>query len=153
MQVVCVVDLDETLGHFNSNKQFIVRPHAHLLLDFLKILNIDIILWSNGKDDYVEHVINKHFTIFVDPLLNTRVFGRTVCNISNKQYGFIKHSKTIRKLYIENINLIALDDKIDSNMDLEYDLRIKVQPYKGKNTQDYELFTVMGKIIDYLKNV
>lgn len=152
MKIVCVIDLDETLGHFTASNQFIVRPYAHLLLDFLIVLNADIILWSYGSDTYVEHVVNTYFDIFLKSEIKTRVYGRTVCEISKRKYGFTKHSQVVRKLYVDNINLIALDDRININMDSGYDLRIQVEPYNEKNTQDDELFLVLCKIIKYLKN-
>lgn len=151
MKIVCVIDLDETLGKFTNNNDFVVRPYAHLLLDFLIVSNIDIILWSYGSDQYVEHVINNHFNIFVNPDIKTRVFGRTICEISKRKYGFIKYSQVIRKLYIDNINLIAMDDRININMDEGYDFRVQVEPYNEKNKEDDELFRIMCTIIEYLK--
>ena len=153
MKIVCVIDLDETLGHFTTNNQFIVRPYAQILLDFLTVLKADIILWSYGSDAYVEHVINTYFTdTFLREKIKTRIYGRTVCEISRRKYGFTKHSQVIRKLYIDNINLIALDDRININMDSGYDLRIQIEAYNEKNTQDEELFLTMCKIIKYLKD-
>lgn len=152
MKFVCAVDLDETLGHFNLSNQFIIRPYAYVLLDFFIVANIDIILWSNGSDNYVESIINKHFDIFVNNKLKTRVYGRTVCNISKHRFGYIKCSKIIRNMYNENVLLIGLDDQININMDSGYDFRIHVEPYKVKNLNDEELFLVMCKILNYCKN-
>lgn len=151
MKVVSVIDLDETLGKFINSSEFIVRPYAYLLLDFLKVANIDIILWSYGSDSYVEHVINTHFQIFNNSNIKTRLFGRTVCETSKRKYGFTKHSQIIRKLYIDNINLLGIDDRANINMDEGYDFRILVEPYNEKNKQDNELLQVIFKIIEYLK--
>lgn len=151
MKVVSVIDLDETLGKFTNSNEFMVRPYAYLLLDFLKVANIDIILWSYGRDSYVEHVINTHFQIFNDSNIKTRVFGRTVCETSKRKYGFTKHSQVIRKLYIDNINLIGIDDRANINLDEGYDFRVLVAPYNEKNKQDNELLQLLFKIIAYLK--
>lgn len=151
MKVVSVIDLDETLGKFINSNEFKVRPYAYLLLDFLKVANIDIILWSYGSDSYVEHVINTHFQIFNNSNIKTRLFGRTVCETSKRKYGFTKHSQIIRKLYIDNINLLGIDDRANINMDEGYDFRILVEPYNEKNKQDNELLQVIFKIIEYLK--
>lgn len=151
MKIVSVIDLDETLGKFTNSNDFVVRPYAHLLLDFFTIANIDIILWSYGSDHYVEHVINNHFDIFINPDIKTRVFGRTICETSKRKYGFTKYSQVIRKLYIDNINLIGIDDRININMDEGYDYRVLVEPYNEKNKHDDELLQVMCKIIAYLK--
>lgn len=151
MKTVCVIDLDETLGHFTGGHEFLVRPYAHLLLDFLAVVEIDLILWSYGSDQYVEHVINTCFDIFVHPDIRTRIFGRTVCETSKRRYGFTKHSQVIRKLYLDDIHLMGLDDRININMDTGYDFRVQVEPYDGKNKQDKELFETMCKIIAHLK--
>lgn len=151
MKITSVIDLDETLGKFINSSEFIVRPYAHVLLDFLRVTKIDIILWSYGSDPYVEHVINTHFNIFSNSNINTRVYGRTVCETSKRKYGFIKHSQVIRKLYIDNIILIGIDDRANINMDEGYDFRILVEPYDEKNKYDNELLQVMFKIIEYLK--
>lgn len=151
MKHVCVIDLDETLGHFNSNRLFLIRPYAYMLLDFLIVTHFEIVLWSFGTDNYVEHVINTYFDIFTNETLTTRVFGRSVCEISNRKYGSKKHSKIIRNLYKERIYLIALDDQVNTNMDSGYDFRIQVEPYIEKNMSDKELLHVMDKIIQHLK--
>lgn len=151
MKCVCVVDLDETLGHFNASHQFLVRPFAYMLLDFLIVTNFEITLWSFGTDNYVEHVINTYFDIFANETFKTRVFGRSVCEISKRKYGSKKHSKIIRNLYNETIHLMAIDDQVNINMDSGYDFRIQVEPYTEKNMADKELLHVMDKIIQHLK--
>lgn len=151
MRYVVIVDLDETLGHFNASHQFLIRPYAYMLLDFFIVTHIDIILWSNGSDSYVEHIVNTYFDIFTNETLKTRLFGRSVCDISKRRYGSRKHSKIIRNLYKETVHLIALDDQVNTNMDPGYDFRIQVEPYTQKNTTDKELLHVMDKIIQHLK--
>lgn len=150
MKRVCVLDLDETLGHYNASHEFLIRPHAYLLLDFLTVTHFDVILWSLGSDSYVEHVINTYFDDFTHKTL-TRVFGRSVCEISKRKYGSSKHSKIIRNLYKETIDLIAIDDQVAKNTDAGYDCRIQVEPYTQKNTADEELLHVLRKIIQHLK--
>lgn len=151
MKKVCVIDLDETLGKFTNSSEFIVRPYAYNLLDFLRIAKMELILWSYGSDLYVEHVINTHFDIFSKFNNKTRVYGRTVCETSKRKYGFLKHSQVIRKLYLDNILLIGIDDRANINMDEGYDFRILVEPYNEKNKYDNELIQVMFKIMEYLK--
>lgn len=152
MKIVCVIDLDETLGHFNANNQFLVRPFAHFLLDFLIVANIDIVLWSYGSDFYVEHIINEYFNIFMKDSIRTRVYGRTACEISKHRFGYTKCSKVLRNIY-KDVILIAMDDQVNVNMDSGYDLRIHVEPYKEKNENDNELFQIACKIIEYCKNI
>lgn len=152
-RVCCVLDLDETLGHFNTNHQFMVRPFALLLLDFFIVTHIDIVLWSYGSDSYVEHVINTHFDIFKNENLKTRLFARSVCEISKRRYGNRKHSKIVRSLYKETVYLIAIDDQVNINMDTGYDFRIKVEPYIHKNVNDRELLFSLQKIIEQLKEI
>lgn len=151
MKKVAVIDLDETLGKFTNSSEFIVRPYAYKLLDFLRVAKMDLFLWSYGSDPYVEHVVNTHFNIFCNFNIKTRVYGRTVCEASKRKYGFLKHSQVVRRLYIDNVILIGIDDRANINMDEGYDLRILVEPYNEKNKHDNELLQVLFKVIEYLK--
>lgn len=151
MKAACVIDLDETLGVFENDNRFIIRPYAHLLLDLLIVANIDIVLWSLGSDTYVEYVINNYFDIFLNKDLQTRIFGKSASKISEHRYGYKKCSKVIRNLYSQNILLIGIDDRSNTNMDSGYDLRINAEPYETPNENDDELLLIICKLIEYCK--
>lgn len=144
--IVCVLDLDETLGFFD-NTTFNVRPHVNFLINFLIFSKIDIILWSYGTDTYVESIINGHFPCLVQHA--HKLFGRTQCKISEFRYGMCKSSEHIRKLYENEIVLIGIDDRVNDTMDDRYDMRILIEPYNKINTNDNHLITVIQKILDF----
>lgn len=151
MEIICVLDLDETLGFYEDGVGFHKRPYVDLLLNFLKFSNIKFILWSLGEDSYVKLVINsfilniKHFAF--------KIWGRTQCNKSKQLYNVVKCSEHVRKsLPNKNIFLIGVDDRVNQMMDNKYDLRILVQPYQTQNSKDIELVTVIEKIIMHINN-
>lgn len=142
---VCVLDMDETLG-FSSGDTFHVRPKFHTLLNLLRLIRADIILWSMGTDDYVRRTVNGFL-----PELSThayKLFARTECYYSQSYYQYKKASSHIRNMYQQSIFLIAVDDMVNENMDDQYDLRIHVQPYDKVNSCDKELVFVCEKIVN-----
>ncbi|GBN19723.1 hypothetical protein AVEN_261800-1 [Araneus ventricosus] len=142
---VCVLDMDETLG-FSTGDTFHVRPKFQTLLNLLRLIRADIVLWSMGSDEYVHRVVNGFL-----PELATRVyklFARTECNYSETYYSYPKASRHIRDMYPHSIFLIAIDDTVSQNMDEQYDLRIHVQPYTKVDSCDKELVLVCDKIIN-----
>lgn len=147
MKIVCILDLDETLGFFDDYT-FHVRPNVNFLINFLRVANIDIVLWSLGSDHYVKSILNG----FLPDICKyaTKVFARTVCIKSNDTCGIPKCSDFIRKIYNEEIILIGVDDRVNEVMDNRYDFRILVQNYNSQNLQDKELISVIEKITHFL---
>ncbi|GFY66921.1 FCP1 homology domain-containing protein [Trichonephila inaurata madagascariensis] len=146
MSFVCVLDMDETLGYFDGST-FQIRPKLMFLLQFLYMKEIKIVLWSMGEDEYVMRICNgflQKISLYADV-----IFGRKECKVSERKYGFCKASEHIRTLYTEPIILIAVDDKVNQNMDDMYDLRIYVKPYKKVDSNDLELTNVVEKITSF----
>lgn len=147
--IVCVLDLDETLG-FYDGKVFHVRPKFNTFLLFLKYIKAKIILWSLGSDDYVRRVIQGYLPELAD---NNKMvykrFARSESYFSNYHYQKYKSSKHIRHLFKPyTIFLIAVDDKVGTNMDDEYDLRVHVKPYLKVNSCDKELSRAIETILN-----
>lgn len=147
---VCVLDMDETLGFYDSNT-FHVRPKFKAFINFLKLIHADIILWSMGSDSYVHRIVNGFLPDLRDHLF--KLFGRSECEYSTTYYQFPKASAHIRDLYPSlSIFLIGIDDKVTENMDEQYDLRIYIKPYTKVNSCDKELMLVMEKMIEGISN-
>lgn len=152
MEIVCVLDLDETLGFYEDGVGFHKRPYADFLMHFLKFSGVKFMLWSYGDDAYVKLVINS----FVLNLREFafRVWGRTQCEKSKRLYSVVKCSEHIRKsLKNKNVFLIGIDDRVNEMMDNRYNLRIFVEPYKSQNSKDIELVAVMEKIVTHLNGI
>lgn len=145
MTIVCVLDLDETLGTFYQN-MFYVRPKVTLLINLLRLLQADIILWSYGEDDYVRRVINGHLPIISNYAY--KIFGRSESHRAEKLYRYAKASEHIRNMYESTIFLMAVDDQVSKNMDSKYDIRIQVPPYRKPNPNDRILVAICEKIIE-----
>lgn len=143
---VCVLDMDYTLGYFDGNT-FNVRPNVEFLIDFLRVTQADIVLWSLGRDDYVEQVIAS--TLHGILTHAKIVFGRTEGHHSVRKYGYQKCSEHIRTMYVSDILLIGVDDKAAENMDDRYDLRIHVKPYKTTDLKDVELIKVVKTLVSF----
>lgn len=145
---VCVLDMDLTLG-FHSARKFHPRPKLKTLLQFLKLIQADIILWSHGKDAYVKDMVNAYLPDVAE--CTHTLFGRTECEYSKKFYNYLKASEHVRdmyrKRYSQNILLMGVDDNVTINMDDGYDLRIYVKPYETVNSCDKELMVVVEKMI------
>lgn len=142
--VVCVLDMDETLGSFDK-ETFHVRPRLQTLIDLLRLTRIDIVLWSLGGDEYVHRVVNG----FLPEIARHahKVFARRECDRSYERYQYYKASEHIRVMYDHCIFLIGVDDKVSQNMDSQYDLRISIRPYKKPDPTDRALLDVCEKII------
>lgn len=151
MNIVCVLDLDETLGYYEDGIGFHARPFADLLFQFLKFSNIKFILWSYGDDSYVKLVINS----FIIDLKNMayKIWGRTQCKISKDRYEVVKCSEHVRKIFDGQVFLIGVDDRVNEMMDDNYNLRIKVEPYQTRNAKDIELVKVIEKIIKHINDI
>lgn len=143
-KVVCVLDMDETLGTCND-KTFHLRPKCKMLINFLQIIQCDIILWSLGSNTYVEKIIKGTLTDIKKHAY--KVYGRSKCKWSKSTYNYYKASEAIRNLYGETIFLMGVDDRAGQNMDSGYDLRIHVKPYRKPNPHDRALSEVIEKII------
>lgn len=144
--IVCVLDLDETLGYFDKNV-FHVRPKVDFLVDFLRFSQIDFILWSLGSDSYVTRVVNGYLPEVAQYAY--KMFGRSECSTSCELYNYKKCSEHIRIMYERDILLIGVDDKAMENMDNGYDMRIAVKPYEETDNQDRELFKVVEEITKF----
>ncbi|KAG8173840.1 hypothetical protein JTE90_016329 [Oedothorax gibbosus] len=143
---VCVLDMDETLG-FYEGTTFHVRPQYHTLIQFLQLINADIILWSLGADNYVQRVVNG----FLPELAKhaVKIFARSESEFSKTYYQYAKASEHIRDYYLPtSVFLMAVDDRVNDNMDNQYDLRISVKPYTKVNSCDKELLKVIQVLIN-----
>lgn len=142
--MVCVLDMDECIGKYRGS-QFHVRPFTDTLIGFFRLLNIKLILWSLGGDDYVRRCVNgflpaikKHASF---------IFAKKECTIAYAKYGYYKASKHIRDMFDSEIYLLAIDDKVSTNMDKGYDLRVYICPYNAPNSKDKGILDVLTKII------
>lgn len=150
MTCVCVLDMDETLGVFHKNV-FHVRPKLNVLINLLLLLNIDIVLWSLGEDDYVRRVVNGYLPDIAEHAF--KIFARYEAGVAKDRYNFWKASEHIRIMYEQPIFLMAVDDRVKENMDASYDVRIHVRPYKVPNPSDRVLLKVCEEIIECMSHV
>lgn len=144
MRVVVVLDMDETLGVF-EDEMFHVRPHAEFLIQMLRCMNVDMILWSLGDDAYVRHVVNHYLPLVAAHAY--KIFARQECQASFREYGYSKSGHHIRTMYDEEIFLLGVDDQASTNMDCFYDIKIHVQSYKKPDKSDRCLLPVCEKIV------
>lgn len=143
---VCVLDMDETLGFYEGNA-FHVRPQFKTLINFLRLIRADVILWSLGTNSYVQRVVNGFLPEIAQHAY--KLFARSESDYAHMYYKYSKASAHIRDLYQpESIFLIAVDDKVSENMDDQYDLRVHVKPYAKVNSCDKELLKVVETIIN-----
>ena len=143
--IVVVLDMDETLGVYHNNV-FHTRPKVDFMIKMLRAMDIEIILWSLGEDDYVRRVVNGFLPSIYS--FAYKIFARSEAKISMKLYGFYKASERIREMYDEPIFLIGVDDKVSNNMDPAYDIRIHVPPYNKPENKDRCLLDVCEKIVE-----
>ena len=144
---VVVLDMDETLGVF-ENDHFHVRPYVEFMLQMLKCMNVDIILWSLGDDDYVYQVVNSYL-----PLIKKfayKIFARNEGKESVRLYGYAKSGQHIRDMYEEDIVLLGVDDQVFVNMDSAYDLKLPIKPYKKPDKMDRVIWCICEKIVKYI---
>ncbi|KMQ83066.1 nuclear lim interactor-interacting [Lasius niger] len=146
MSIVCVLDMDETLG-FSDEKTFYRRPKIEFLINFLRLQRIDIILWSLGKDEYVKQMMNGFLPEITKYAY--KVFARNESERSLRQFEIKKASEHIRSLYDRTILLIGVDDRAGEVMDEGYDLRIQVGVYDAVKPDDSELVDVVEKIMRF----
>lgn len=142
--IVVVLDMDETLGVYLDDV-FHVRPNVDFMIQMLRCMDADIILWSLGDDSYVQHVVNKYL-----PQVTAyayKIFARTEAKKVHKRYGYSKAGSHIRDLYEENIFLLGVDDQVDVNMDSTYDVKIHIQPYENPDNSDSAIWNICEKIV------
>lgn len=143
--IVVVLDMDETLGIF-QNGYFHVRPNVDFMLKMLTCMNVDIILWSLGDDDYVHQVVNGYL-----PLIKKfahKIFARTEGRESLQLYGYSKSGYHIRDMYEEDIVLLGVDDQVFTNMDTAYDFKFPIKPYKKPDKTDQVIWYVCEKLVE-----
>lgn len=150
MTSVCVLDMDETLGVFHKNV-FHLRPKLNVLIHLLRLLRVDIVLWSLGEDDYVRRVVNGFLPDIASHAY--KIFARREATMAKNKYRYPKASEHIRIMYEEPIFLMAVDDHVSQNMDAHYDVRIHVKPYQAPNPSDRTLLKVCEQIIECMANV
>lgn len=150
MKIVCVLDLDETLGFYDKySSKFLVRPYAETLIRVLHYSSVDIILWSYGADKYVKNIINYDLPIIKKYAY--KIFARTQCTYSKTMCDTLKCSKIIRSLYKDqDIYLIAVDDNVNTVMDSNYNLRINIEPYNTIDKNDKHLADAIEKIFAHI---
>lgn len=147
MKLVCVLDMDETLGVF-KNDIFHVRPKIDVLINLLLLLNVDIILWSLGDDDYVKRVVNGFLPKIA--LYAYKLFARKESGASMTNYNYAKAGEHIRIMFENPIFLIGIDDQAKHNMNSTYDLTIYISPYNKINGNDREILKVCETLIQNL---
>lgn len=152
MTIVVVVDMDETLGVFVDDT-FHVRPHVDFMIEMLRCMDADVVLWSLGDDDYVRGTVNKFL-----PSVKThayKIFARTEAKNAMKLYGFPKAGEHIREMYgdDEDVFLLGVDDRAHENMDSAYDIRIPVKPYKKPDKTDRAVIGVCEKLVKGIGSV
>lgn len=144
--MVVVLDMDETLG-VSVGEVFHVRPHVDFLVQMLRCMRVDVVLWSLGVDEYVQRVVNQYL-----PLIKRhayKIFGRTQAKSACQEYGYWKAGSHIRDLYEEDIFLIGVDDCANKNMDAAaYDVTMQVQPYKKPDPSDTVIWQVCEQIVE-----
>lgn len=151
MEIVCVLDLDETLGYYEDGIGFHKRPFADFFFQFLKFSKIKFFLWSYGDDEYVKLVMNSFICDIKD--LAFKVWGKTQCELSKRKYNVVKCSEFVRKSLPHKVFLIGIDDRANEMMDTSYDLRLLIEPYQTQNTKDIELVKCIEKILKYINKM
>lgn len=142
--------MDETLG-VTMNGAFHVRPNVDFMIEMLRCMDVDIILWSLGEDSYVKRVVNGSL-----PLVATyayKIFARKEGKRAHELYGYSKAGNHIREMYEEDIFLLGVDDQVSTNMDSAYDVRIHAQPYNKPDPSDSKLFRICEKIVKSIVSV
>lgn len=150
MRVVVVLDMDETLGVF-QNDVFHVRPHVNFMLEMLLCMDVDIVLWSLGEDDYVRFVVNGYL-----PLVKAhayKLFARTEAKVASRLYGASKSGYHIRTLYEEDIFLLGVDDQAKTNMDTAYDLPLAIPPYRKPDPNDRAILGMCEKLVRGIRSI
>lgn len=148
--IVAVLDMDETLGVYHNNV-FHPRPKLDFMIKMMRAMDIEIILWSLGDDNYVKRVVNGFLPSIYK--FAHKIFARSEAKISMDLYGYSKASERIREMYDEPIFLIGVDDKVTENMDHAYDIRIYVKPYDKPENKDRALLDVCEKIVEGVGSV
>lgn len=143
-KIVCVLDMDETLGFFDE-KTFHVRPKYSVFIPFLRLLRCDIILWSLGGDEYVKRVVTGTLTDILKHAVD--ILSYSHCKQSLEDYNYYKAAEYVRHMYKDPIFLIGVDDKAKQNMGLDYDMLVSIPPYRKHNPHDRALLDTMEKII------
>lgn len=143
--IVVVVDMDETLGVFEKD-HFHVRPNADFIIQMLHLMEVDIILWSLGDDDYVRKIVNGFLPLIASYAY--KIFARSESKVSYELYGYPKAGEHIREMYEEEIYLIGVDDQVTANMNSAYDFKLYVRPYKKPDKKDRTLIHISEKLVN-----
>lgn len=141
---VVVLDMDETLG-VSVGDVFHARPYVDFLIEMLRCMDVDVILWSLGEDTYVQSVVNESLPLVASYAY--KVFARKEAKTAMELYGYCKSGDHIRDLYEENIFLVGVDDQVSTNMDSSYDVRIHVPPYNRPDKSDSVIWQICDKIV------
>lgn len=144
MPVVVVLDMDETLGVFQEGA-FHVRPHVNFMLEMLRCMDVDMVLWSLGTDDYVQRMVNGYLPLVA--AYAHKIFARTEAKVALRQYGFSKSGHHIRDLYEEDIFLLGVDDQAHTNMDSAYDVVLPIPAYKRPDKADRAIVYLCEKLV------
>ena len=142
--IVVVLDMDETLGVF-QNDYFHVRPHVDFMIQMLKCMNVDIILWSLGDDDYVHQIVNGYLPSIKN--FAYKIFARSEGVESLRLYGYSKSGHHIRDMYEEDIFLLGVDDQAFTNMDAAYDFTFPIKPFKKPDKTDQVVWYICEKLV------
>lgn len=148
--IVVVLDMDETLGVFEEDT-FHVRPHVDFMIQMLRCMDVDIVLWSLGDDPYVHRIVNSFLPSIT--LYAYKIFARSEAKIAHQLYGYSKAGTHIRQMYEEDIFLMGVDDQVHTNMDSSYDVRIYAKPYRQPDKTDQILLHICEKIVENISLV
>lgn len=138
------MDMDETLG-VSTNHVFHTRPNVDFMIKMLQCMDVDVILWSLGDDEYVKRVVNRYLPTVASYAY--KIFARSEAVRALEIYGYAKAGDHIRDLYEEEIFLLGVDDQVNANMDSAYDVRIPVRPYKKPDKSDTVIWQICEKIV------
>lgn len=144
--------MDETLGVFIDDT-FHVRPRVDFMIEMLRCMDVDIVLWSLGEDNYVQNTVNAFL-----PSIKSyayKIFARSEAKIAMREYGYSKAGEHIRDMYNEDeiVFLLGVDDKIYENMDSAYDIRIPIKPYRKPDKMDQAINYVCEKLVKGIGSV
>lgn len=148
--IVVVLDMDETLGVFEKD-HFHVRPNVDFIIRMLHLMDVDIVLWSLGDDDYVKRIVNSFLPLIASYAY--KIFARAESKVARELYGYPKAGEHIRELYDEEIYLIGVDDQVTANMNSAYDFRVYVRPYKKPDKKDKTLMYICEKLVNRISSI
>lgn len=129
-----VLDLDETLGHYDG-KKFYVRPGCH---EFLKAVSIfyEVVLFTSAEESYANLAMR---VADMDCIVRMRLYRQHLSMNEGKPV------KDLSKLGRNLKDVIIVDDRC-SNFRMNIENGIKITPWFGEK-EDVELFRLQEFLI------